>query len=70
MQRRTFVGGVVAGLLTWRLSARAQAPQKPAIIGFLGNSSGSDSQKNLDAVRSGLRDLGYVDGQNVNIVAR
>src|SRR5437762_898803 len=70
MQRRTFVGSVAAGLLAWRVGVRAQAPQKLPIIGFLGNSSAEDSKNNLEAVRSGLRDLGYVDGGNVTISAR
>ena len=70
MQRRTFVGSVAAALLAWRVAVRAQAPQKLAIIGFLSNLSAGDSTNNLDVFRSGLRDLGYVDGGNVTIAAR
>jgi putative ABC transport system substrate-binding protein len=70
MYRRTFLGRVAGGLLVWRLVARAQAPQRLAIIGFLANLSSRDTKWSLDAFRAGLRDLGYVDGQNITIDAR
>jgi len=69
MRRRTFVA-VVTGSLTWTLVARAQAPQRIATIGVLFNSSPSEQYGALDALRAGLRDLGYVDGRNISIDAR
>ena len=69
MYRRTFLGGVAGGLFVWRLVARAQA-HRLVIIGFLANLSSHDTKWSLDAFRAGLRDLGYVDGQNLTIDAR
>jgi putative ABC transport system substrate-binding protein len=70
MQRRTFVGAVASGALVWRLFAWAQARQRLAIIGVLFNSSPREQYGALDAFRAGLRDLGYVDGQDITIDAR
>src|ERR1700674_1930606 len=70
MYRRTFLGSVAGGLLVRRLVARAQEPQRLAIIGFPANFSSRDTKLSLDAFRAGLQDLGYVDGQNITIVAR
>ncbi len=70
MDRRTLIGGVAGGLLVWRLAARAQVPQRLAIIGFLANLSARDTKWTLDAFRAGLQDLGYVEGQNIIINAR
>jgi putative tryptophan/tyrosine transport system substrate-binding protein len=54
----------------WPLSARAQQPAKIARIGFLGSSSPSDWASRMEALRSGLRDLGYVEGKNIVIEFR
>ena len=70
MNRRVFVGGAAGGLLVWRLGARAQVPQRSVIIGFLANLSAVDTKWSLDGFRAGLKDLGYVEGQNVTIDAR
>lgn len=70
MERRTFVG-IVAGVpLLWRIATNAQAPRRIPIIGILFNSSPREQYGALDAFRSGLRDLGYLDGQNIAIDAR
>ena len=52
--------------------AEAQQPKKVPRIGFLATSSASDPQTalGLDALRQGLRDLGYVEGKNINIEYR
>jgi putative ABC transport system substrate-binding protein len=70
MYRRTFLASVVGGLLVWPLAARAQSPQKRAIIGFLANLSSNDTKWSLDGLRAGLQELGYVEGQNITIDAR
>src|SRR5215813_2120922 len=67
MRRREFVkliGGSVATASP--LAARAQQSATP-VIGFISSRSQKESTTVVDAFRQGLRDLGYVDGQNVTV---
>ena len=52
------------------LSVQAQESIPRTRIGFLGAESASTNQHFLDAFRQGLRDQGYVDGQNITLEAR
>jgi putative ABC transport system substrate-binding protein len=64
------LGLVVAfalGMLLVPLTADAQQAGKVARIGFLGGRSPSDMSPLLDAFRQGLRELGWVEGQNIVI---
>jgi putative ABC transport system substrate-binding protein len=66
MRRRDFmkvIGGAAAG---GPLSARAQQPGKVAKIGFLGSASASGSMGPVEALRTGLRERGYHEGQNIS----
>ncbi len=73
MERRTFLVMIAGGLLVAPLAARAQQVGKVARIGMLlpgaAPPPGQPSPL-LDAFRGGLRDLGYVEGQNVVIEYR
>jgi len=67
----------VTALLLWLLAAplgmaTAQPPQKVPRVGYLSPFSPSDPlrQRRLEAFRQGLRELGYVDGQNIAIESR
>src|SRR5947209_9110862 len=69
MKRREFItllGGTAAA---WPLAARAQQPVRIAKIGHLESGLPSSSPNLLAAFRQGLRELAYVEGQNVFIVS-
>ena len=51
----------------WPIAARAQRAAKTARIGFLGADTQSGIESRLERFRGGLRDLGYVEGDNVLI---
>ena len=72
MDRRAFLGSLAGGLLAAPLVAGAQPAGKVPRIGFLSPSSLSDPRTTLfvEAFRQGLRDLGWVEGQNVTIEYR
>ena len=70
MDRRTFIGGVVSGLIAAPLAARAQQGGKVYRIGILEAIPAAQNAANLDALRKGLRDLGYVEGRNLVIEYR
>jgi putative ABC transport system substrate-binding protein len=69
--RRKLIVAIGAGALTAPLAsfAQRQAAKVPR-IGFLGALSASDFESRVDALRAGLRDLGYVEGQNLIIEFR
>lgn len=70
MDRRTFIGGVAGGLVATPLAARAQQVGKIYRIGLLETIPAAQNAANLDALRKGLRDLGYVEGRNLIIEYR
>jgi putative ABC transport system substrate-binding protein len=70
MERRAFIGRVAGGLLTAPLAARAQQLGKVYRIGILEPIPATQNAANLDALRKGLRDLGYIEGRNLIIEYR
>jgi len=64
--RRAFIGGVAGSLLAAPLAAEAQQAGKVYRIGVLMNLYPPDADP-PQALRQGLRDLGYVEGQNLVI---
>jgi putative tryptophan/tyrosine transport system substrate-binding protein len=66
MERRTFMALVSGGLLTTPLATEAQQARKVPRVGVLGGQSPETSPPIL-ALREGLRELGYVEGQNIAI---
>jgi len=67
MNRRAFLRTLSAGLLAAPLAAEAQQAGRVPRIGFLSLTSPSDRPPLLDAFRQGLRELGWVEGQNIVI---
>ncbi len=69
MRRREFMllGGAA---IAWPLAARAQQPGKQWRIGMLETISAAANAASFNALRKGLRDLGYVEGNNLIIEYR
>ena len=67
MRRRRFIHGIAA-CVAWPLAARAQ--QQVPVVGFLGNQSPEVYATRLRIFREGLKEAGYVEGENVAIEYR
>jgi putative tryptophan/tyrosine transport system substrate-binding protein len=64
IKRRQFIAGL-GGVAAWPMAARAQQPPTP-VIGLL--QIGAPSSFDITGFRQGLKDTGYVEGQNLAVI--
>jgi putative ABC transport system substrate-binding protein len=69
MRRREFIAGLGSSLAAWPVLAQAQQPATP-VIGYLSEQSADNSKFVTVAFLQGLKETGYVEGQNVAIEYR
>jgi len=73
MQRREFItlfGGAAAASVAGPMVARAQTPPRIPRVGFIGSAGTAMAGRMVAALRQGLGELGYVDGQTIALEIR
>ena len=69
MKRREFITLLGGGAAIWPLAARAQQPTMP-VVGFMSSGSPGPLRQALAGFEDGLKEAGYIAGQNVTVEYR
>src|SRR6516164_863221 len=69
MRRRDFIKAAAGSAITWPLAARAQQRTMP-VVGVLSPATSEADANRMNAIRQGLKDAGYIEGENVMIEYR
>jgi len=70
MNKRKFITLLGGAAAAWPLAARAQQQPVRPLIGILSPLSAASAARNIAGFRSGLRDLGYLEGRNATLALR
>jgi putative tryptophan/tyrosine transport system substrate-binding protein len=70
LRRRQFITLLGGAVVAWPVAARAQQQPVRPLIGVLSPLSAASAARNIAGLRSGLRDLGYLEGRNVTLALR
>jgi putative ABC transport system substrate-binding protein len=70
IDRRGFISSLTVGVVLASRHAGAQKAKGPHRIGWLSPGSAANDLPNLEALRAGLREIGYVEGRNITIEPR
>ena len=66
MKRRDFIA-LIGGVAAWPLAARAQQQPTMPVVGILGGHTSAEWIPFISAFNVGLKEIGFVEGQNVRI---
>ena len=69
MRRRDFIKVIASSVAAWPFAAHAQQETLP-LVGFLSSWTAETNQRFKQAFREGLKDVGFVEGQNVTVEYR
>ena len=69
MRRREFIAFLSSAAVAWPLTVRGQQPSLP-LIGVLSSGPAKLREDQSDGLRRGLKETGFVEGENLSIVYR